>query len=184
MKQRSSSQLGYTAVEMVVVVAIVGLFTLAAIPHFLQMYRSNQLRTGARTFASDVRFTRMQAITNGRPTKMSFAAGSADYSMWELNAANVWIALRPKGQTHRQTKLPEGVTVLSHTFVDISALPAAAAVPDDADSIPDLVYLPDGSPWQLTDSAEKITLRTRYTTGKRNFDIEVRPAGNLKTTSY
>lgn len=184
MKQRSYSQLGYSAAEMIIVVAIVGLFTLAAIPNFIQMYRSNELRTGARTFASDARWIRMQAIKNARPTKISFAAGSKVYTLSELTAANTWVQARERSQKYRTTVLPEGITFLSHTFVDISAMPVSPRVPDDTDAIPDLVYMPDGSAYSLNDTDENIILRTRHKTLKRNFKIEIRPAGNLKTTNY
>ena len=184
MKHRRKSQLGYTAVEMVVVVAIVGLFTLAAIPNFLQMYRQNQLRVGARTFASDTRWIRMQAIKNQRPAKVSVVANSRQYSLAELTAANAWVEVRERGQTHRVTELPDGITVLSHTFVDISAMPVSTKVPDDADSNPDIVYMPDGSVYGLNNSEENVILKTRHDTAKPFFKIEVRPAGNLKTTNY
>lgn len=184
MKHRRESQFGYSAAELVIVVAIVGLFTMAAIPNFVQMVRQNQLRTGARTFASDIRYVRMLAISSQRPTKISFAANSANYEMHQLSSANVWTATRPKGQTNRELKLPAGITVLSHTFVDIAAGNATATVPADADAVPDLVYLPNGTAWQLADSDEKIVLRTQYQTALRNFEIEIRPAGNLKTRNY
>jgi len=184
MKHRGKSQLGYTAAEMIVVVAIVGLFTLAAIPNFLQMYRSNELRTGARTFASDARWIRMQAIKNQRPTKISFTVNTRNYSMSELTAANVWVNSRERGQTNRQTQLPEGITFESHTFVDIASMPVSSRVPDDSDSLPDLVYMPDGSAYSLTDAEENIVLKTRHTMPKPRFKIEVRPAGNLKTSTY
>lgn len=184
MKHRRESQFGYSAAELVIVVAIVGLFTLAAIPNFLQMYRQNQLRTGARTFASDIRYIRMLAISSQRPTKISMAAGGNSYEMYQLSNANVWTITRPKGQTNRQLTLPAGVTVLSHTFDDIAVGNATTTVPADVDTVPDLVYLPNGTAWQLADSNEKIVLQTEYETALRNFEIEIRPAGNLKTRNY
>jgi Tfp pilus assembly protein FimT len=185
MKNPRESQLGYSAVELVVVVGIIGIFTLAAIPNFLQMYRQNELRVGARTFASDARFVRMQAIKNQRPAKMSFAANSRSYSIAQTNAAGTaWVEVREANHTLRETELPEGISVTSHTFVDISAMPANSKIPDDADSLPDLVYMPDGSVYNLTDADENIIISTIHDTAKPNFKISVRPAGNIKTANY
>ena len=184
MKQRMESQFGYTAAELVVVVAIVGLFTLAAIPNFLQMYRQNELRVGARTFASDARFVRMEAIKNQRPAKISFAAGSKQYTISALSAANAWVEVRERNHKYRKTELPEGITVESHTFVDISAMPVSSKVPDDTGTIPEIVFMPDGSVYGLDNAEENVILKTRHDTAKPRFKIEVRPAGNLKTTNY
>jgi prepilin-type N-terminal cleavage/methylation domain-containing protein len=60
-------QRGYSLVEMLIVVAIVGIFSLIAVPQFVRFYRQQQIRGSVRQFNAFVRAARSRAIKFQRP---------------------------------------------------------------------------------------------------------------------
>jgi len=179
MKHRHAER-GYTLAEMVVVVAIIGLLSLAAVPNFLALYRQNQIRNAVRTFSSDARFARMNAIKNQHPTKISFSG--SEYNMQQV-VAGAWVNVRQKGQELRPLTFPAGVSFAGTTLEDIEDVGVTTVVPADTDAYPDLVYLPNGAAWRLTE-AETIRVTTSYDCAKPNYTVTARPSGNLKVNEY
>ena len=66
-------QRGYTLAEMLVVVAIVGIFSLIAVPQFITFYRQSQVRGSVRSFNAYIRGARAQAIKDTRPYGVAIA---------------------------------------------------------------------------------------------------------------
>lgn len=86
-------QSGYSLVELLVVVAIVGVISLVSVPNFMAMQRASKLKSSLRAFTSDVRGMRQRAVTTHRSTKLSFTTGTAStgrrytISEWDPTAA-------------------------------------------------------------------------------------------------
>ncbi|MGK2858377.1 MAG: pilus assembly FimT family protein [Thermoanaerobaculia bacterium] len=65
-------QRGYSLIEALVVVALVGVFSVIAVPNFMQMYRSSRLKTSLRNFTTDVRWARQKAVSEATIIIVSF----------------------------------------------------------------------------------------------------------------
>lgn len=66
---------GFTMVEMLVIIGIVGLIAAIAVPGFSSYLRSNRLVTSADRVAADMNFTRTLAIAQGRVLQFVGSAG-------------------------------------------------------------------------------------------------------------
>lgn len=180
-RMNRQSERGYTIIEALIVVAIIGIMTVAGVPAFMSMFNQNRIRSTARVLATDVRWARMNAISRQRPTKVTIT-GTNTYAVAEL-VGGAWTNVVPGPRnSQRRLEFPARVTFSSHTFVDIDDLPADPDVPDDADTDPDIVFLPNGAAWGLTDTNERVTIATDWKVTKPQFHIMVRPSGNVRVS--
>ena len=76
LRAQARTQRGYSLVEMLVVVALIGIFTLVAVPNFLSLYNSSRIKASARTLTASLRNARQLAISGNQRTKVSFATGT------------------------------------------------------------------------------------------------------------
>lgn len=70
------NQKGYSLTEMLVVVAMIGIFSLVSVPQFINLYRQAKIRAAVRQFNGHLRYARQYAITRNTTTALSFAAGA------------------------------------------------------------------------------------------------------------
>jgi Tfp pilus assembly protein FimT len=78
---RTSKEIGFSLVELVVVVAIIMLITAMAIPQARNMMRSYRLNAATASIKSTVQSTRYQAIMVGCPYRVAFTTGSVNYQL-------------------------------------------------------------------------------------------------------
>lgn len=64
MKQSMSNQRGFSMIELMIVVVIIGIMTGLATPHFGRVYARMKLRAAARDIGSDFRLARSKAISS------------------------------------------------------------------------------------------------------------------------
>jgi prepilin-type N-terminal cleavage/methylation domain-containing protein len=87
-------QSGYSLVEILVVVGIIGVISLVTVPNFINMQHAGKLKTSLRNFVSDIRTMRQRAVTRHEQTKITFTTGTAatarSYTLWE-NPAGTWV---------------------------------------------------------------------------------------------
>ena len=74
--RRRSRQRGYSLVELLVVVAIIGVFSLVSVPALLNYTRMASMRSGLRQFTTDLRAGRMRAITTGNQVTVNVYRGT------------------------------------------------------------------------------------------------------------
>ena len=72
------SQGGYSLVELLVVVAIIGMLSLVTVPPVLGYMRQIKVRSATRQLNTDLRFARQRAITQNNPVAFSFLPGDAE----------------------------------------------------------------------------------------------------------
>ena len=90
---RDRGQRGYSLAEMLVVVALIGLFSLVSVPQFINLYRQSKMRAAIRQFTSDLRLARIRSITKNNRVALSFAPGATpsggkvagQYGIYDLN---------------------------------------------------------------------------------------------------
>jgi prepilin-type N-terminal cleavage/methylation domain-containing protein len=72
------SQQGYSLVEMLVVLAMIGMLSLLTVPPMMKYMNQMRVRTATRQLNTDLRFARQRAITRGNPVAFSFVPGDID----------------------------------------------------------------------------------------------------------
>ncbi|HEX6100279.1 MAG TPA: GspH/FimT family pseudopilin [Thermoanaerobaculia bacterium] len=74
---------GYSLMEMLVVVAIIGVLMLVTVPNFITMRKSSIVKGGLRQFTSDLRAARQRAVTSSTLVRVAFANGTRRYYVFE-----------------------------------------------------------------------------------------------------
>lgn len=166
--KRSSAQRGYSLVEALVVVAIVGMVSLVTVPNFISMYRASKFKSSVRMLNSDIRAARQNAVTRNKLTRLSFETGIGErtYEIAEATgqdpATAAWIVIDEK--------------VLEDTVYFFSA--GFANVDSSADGSLDVVFKNDGTAHE----SEQIVIRTTDKIPHNQFNIDVSAVGKLTTT--
>jgi type II secretory pathway pseudopilin PulG len=126
MRRVVSKQEGLTIAEILVVIAIVGLFLAVTIPAASNYIRSSRVRTAADTLAMDLQSCRYMAVTNRTPRTLALVGGAP---------ATAYTYTDLEGTTHT-VYLPEGIQITTATnfpvtFTSLGGLtgsPATAVV--------------------------------------------------------
>lgn len=170
---------GYSIVEMLVVVAIIGILSLITVPAFMNFQRRNAVRSALRSFTSDIRSYRQHAITKNAYVRVQFS-GDRDYIAWQSrDFGTTWRPLRlgAAGEGTQTRTLPETLAFSANTFNDSDAT---------ADGLRDLDFRPDGRVGDFaangTATAGTITLRTDWDDILNTVVVDISTTGQIKTT--
>lgn len=151
MKKRTSPTRrlrGYSLVEMLVVVGMIGIFSLVTVPPMLSYMGQIRVRSATRLLNGDLRAARQRAITRNNPVAFSFEVGDVDpdsgmekarYAIYDRvgNAAPfTWAQVGP-------TRYLEGVYFLPTGFE------LDDAVDDD---MADIIFRPNGTLANIADA--------------------------------
>ena len=178
LKQKSS---GFSLIEMLVVVAIIGVLSLISVPAFMNFRRSNDFKTGMRNFTTDLRNARAAAIANSYDVRCEIQIGSITLKQytffWSRDNGTTWTALPLLG-----TGGPAGNM---KQFANSVWADSSTGLPDvDGDGNPDIVFHPNGSVTLAAGSTTAtVVLATDWT--KINYDrytITLSPSGQLQAT--
>src|SRR5438105_8396800 len=139
---------GFSLVEMLVVIALIGVLSLISVPAFINFRNSNTFRADLRTFTADLRSARQYAISNSMYVRVELdqpltANPSKNYRFFKssgpcedtLCATATWTTLSMPGATANVKRLDPPVW-----FDSTSALADIGA-----NSKPDIIYHPNGS---------------------------------------
>jgi prepilin-type N-terminal cleavage/methylation domain-containing protein len=154
-------QRGYSLVEMLVVVAMIGIFSLVTVPQFMTFYRQAKIRASIRQFNGHLRGARQLAITKNVQAAISFAPGAnpgggflpGQYGIYQRNVDTsttpdtiTWVLV---GQLKR---LEEPVYFLASDFDT-----------DDttADVLHDVIFMPNGTVPNLPGAGETPTIEIK-----------------------
>ena len=86
MKIKSSK--GFTIIEMMIVIAIIGVILTVAAPNFNAYRQNTNLKEAARDISSDISLYRQRAVTENRGYKITFSAAANTYTIQQETVTN------------------------------------------------------------------------------------------------
>ena len=178
MNMRRNSR-GYSIIEMLVVVAIIGILSLVTVPAFMNFQRRNAVRSALRSFTSDMRSCRQHAITKNAFVRMQFQ-GQREYVILQSRDFGVtWRELRfgTLDQGTNVRALPETLAFSANTYNDSNT---------PVDGLRDVDFRPDGrvGDFDATGAATAgtITLRTEWQDILNTVTVDISTTGQITTT--
>lgn len=131
---RTQRERGYTLTELLVVLAIIGLFSLITVPQFVSMYRSSVVKGSMREFTSMVRKARQIAATRNERVRVRFRTATngtiIQIERGGIDWANpTWIVMSPT-RNFDPTSYVDNSSTIPKTggWGEINFLPSGAAV--------------------------------------------------------
>jgi prepilin-type N-terminal cleavage/methylation domain-containing protein len=176
LKRKSS---GFSLIELLVVVAIIGVLSLISVPAFMNFRRSNDFKTGMRNFATDLRNARASAIANSFDVRCDVQIGSITLKQYKFYSSRdngtTWTPLQLRGTGGAAGNMKQ--------FAFSVWADSSTGLPDaDGNGNPDIVFHPNGAMTLAGGStAATIVLATDWK--KINFDrytINLSPSGQFK----
>ena len=141
-------QQGYSLIELLVIVAMIGVVMLVTLPALMQLMPQYRIRSAASEAAGTIRMIRQRAITTRTPWRISYDASLDRYRLWtlrspyaDLSVAANWRPIRRDGRTFdgmNEDWFNSAVDLRpeSATFHDVTC-PADGGI--------DLIFLRDGT---------------------------------------
>jgi prepilin-type N-terminal cleavage/methylation domain-containing protein len=181
MRPNIRSTRGYSLIEILVVMGIIGVISLVTIPNFIAMYRGMKVKSGVRQLANDIRAARQEAVARYRPTMVTFGTSATErYSYWIY----LWNpATTPPEWQLRKTAVLEPETALENRSVYFTGIGFAdqsgPGSPPALDTRPDIIFEPTGAVRQ-TPVSPTLRIRTDADVGKNEYIVTVAPSGSVK----
>jgi Tfp pilus assembly protein FimT len=132
---RNRKEAGYSLVEALVVLAIIGLVSLVTVPNFISLYRANKFKTSLQQVNNDIRSARQLAVTKNKLTRVSFATGVGE-RQYEIAEATGFDPATATWTVLKQRELIDTVYFHSATFSNIDS---------SADGTKDIVFRNNGT---------------------------------------
>lgn len=168
---RSNSNAGYSLVEILVVVGMIGVLTLVTVPNFISLFRSSRMKSSLRNFTTVMRNARMTAVTRGERTKITFVPNGTKYQMYES---------RDSGTTW--TQLGNDYNLESRVYFSTTS----TFTDQDTDTNPDVIFFPNGTVSPVPDATTlsgNVVLRTNDNIPNNQYTVNVNNTGRLGTTA-
>ena len=180
MMKRRSGQHGYSLIEALVVVAIVGVVSIVTVPNFISMYRASKVKSAVRKFTADIRDARQRAVTTHRRVMVSVGAqaGETDsYYVFE-EIAGAWEPIEPSPRILEEATEDTTVFFGTTNFTDTDTT--------DGGSRPDVIFRQNGTvdpgsyPVMAGGALPTIKITTDMDIPKPTYDISVSSSGSIR----
>jgi type II secretory pathway pseudopilin PulG len=168
---------GYSLVELLVVVGMIGLFSLVTVPPMLSYMGQIRVRSATRVLNGDLRAARQRAITRNNPVTFSFLVGDADpgeamekgrYAFFDREGTTPPFTWRQVGPT----KYLEGVSILPTGFTDTV----------NNDTLMDITFRPNGTISNFPNADPVVVIRTERDVMNNRVTDTFSVAGSFTTT--
>jgi prepilin-type N-terminal cleavage/methylation domain-containing protein len=195
--QRNGSR-GYSLIELLTVMAIIGVLSLITVPQFISFQRAGKMKSALRNFTMDLRTARQKAITQNVWTRIEFQPAAADsaaartYQFLQSSDRGVsWTALAMRGGFGGNT-----TNVIGQGSGNIKELEKAVFfswtnfTDTDANGRIDITFLPNGTvtiPTPPSNTppppAGSLYMRTLWNVRNNQITITISPSGQVHTAS-
>jgi len=167
---RKYTERGYSLIEMLIVLALVGILSLVIVPQFANFAKANKLKTSLRQFNSDVRNLRQLAITQNLRIRITFPTGPRNARQYQsLQSTDRGVTWTPYPTPSRSRKtLDPLVYFSSSTFTDVNA-----------DTQPDIILLPNG----MINPAGNVVMRADAPIMQNQATITIGPTGRIQSVT-
>lgn len=184
LKQKSS---GFSLIEMLVVIAIIGVLSLISVPAFMNFRRSNDFKTAMRNFTTDLRNARAASIANSFDVRCDVQLGDTTLPVAQRGKQYSFFFSRDNGTTWTPLQLrgtggPNGNT---KQFAFSVWADSQTGLPDvDANGNPDVVFHPNGAmTFTAGTAAATLVLATDWKNiSYDRYTITFSPSGQFTTT--
>ena len=168
-------QRGYTLIEALVAVGIIGMISLIAVPNFMNYYRAGRIKTSLRQFTSDVRAARQIAVSEQGCAMISYNFGTTtDASrVYTIYAGDYDAGACSNWQARQTREMQESVYFRATTFTDAVDLPSGS-------NTRDIIFRANGATVTNPNAMNSVTLQTTFNVPKNAFRVEIFPSGQLK----
>lgn len=178
MEATTRRERGYSLMEILVVVAIIGVLSLVTVPMFINFQRRNAVRTALRSFTTDLRSYRQHAITKNAYVRVQFVSDRDYRALQSRDFGKTWTALRVGTLETADTRtLPQTIAFSSNTYDDSDS---------PKDGLADVDFRPNGTVGDFatdgTITTGKITLRTEWQDIINQVVVDLSSTGQIKTT--
>ena len=176
MMRRRSGQRGYSLIEALVVVAIVGVVSLVTVPNFITMYRASKIKSAVREFSTSLRDARQNAVTKNRRVMLSLGTSTSERSKYYYyeEIGGSWSPAAGEPRNLEQAAENMVVYFKDSNFTDVETA--------DGKSRKDIIFSPDGTvnlPVALGGEAS-VTIRTDDDIPKQEYVATITPAGSVR----
>lgn len=166
-RRSHASERGYSLVELMVVIAMIGIVSLVTIPAMTNFSRMNKIRAAIRTVNSDLRAVRTLAITQSAPMTITFYTGK-----YEDSGQNKDLRAR--------YDLPEIIPITRR----IKRLDDIVYFVGDENETTTITFLPNGTVQGMVGTATRtIQLSSDYELPNDDVTITFSPSGSFKTVA-
>jgi prepilin-type N-terminal cleavage/methylation domain-containing protein len=166
-------QRGYTLIEALVAVAIIGMISLVAVPNFMSYYRAGRIKASLRQLTTDIRAARQVAVSEQGCSMISFAAGAESNRTYEIYGAR-YVAGQCTDWALRDTKtMQESVFFRASTFDDWVDFPSGSGTKD-------IIFRANGATVTNPTAMYSATIQTSFNVPKNHYQIDVFPSGQLR----
>lgn len=158
---------GYSLIELLVVMAIIGIISLVTVPNFMSMYQSSRLKSSVRQFSTDLRGARQRAVTQYQWVKVDVdpAASPARYEITvSTDLGTTWS------------------TPVERELLDPITIDAVVNIVDgaDANDLPEIIFRNNGTVVTVgAGLSPEISFKTTANVSKPTIGVRISPMGNI-----
>lgn len=129
-RRQSCPAAGFTLVELLITLILLGAVLAISVPVISGWLDNSNLKTGARTMASDVAYLREAALSSGRNHMMSFNVNANEYTLrWDSDGMGTYADVPNYPASRTLSEVGNGIRITSVSHSPILMIPNGSINP-------------------------------------------------------